>query len=66
MRVAHEYDVHYTDTSGRSGQAQVATPNHHKDHPERTWLNHIIDLLEQIGVKVASDGISRVVYRGRR
>lgn len=66
MGVAHEYDVHYTDRNGRQSQTPVLTPNHHEDHSQQTWLNHVVDLLEQIGVKVASDGISRVVYRGRR
>jgi hypothetical protein len=64
--MAHQYDVHYTDDQGRSGQATVTTPHHHEDHPEPTWLRHICEVLEQIGVKVVSDGISRFVYRGRR
>lgn len=64
--MSHQYDVHYVDQSGRAGQAQVTTPHHHEDHPERTWLAHVVEVLEQIGIRVASDGISRVIYRGRR
>jgi hypothetical protein len=64
--MAHEYEIHYMDDDGDSGRATVTTPHHHEDHPERTWLQHIADVLEQIGIKVAADGISRAVYRGRR
>lgn len=64
--MAHQYDVHYVDRSGRQGQQPVTTPHHHEDNDYAAWLRHIVDLLEQIGIKVASDGISRVVYRGRR
>lgn len=62
----HQYDIHYLDQHGREGKQPVSTAHHHEQVDYAWWIDQVVDALKQIGIKVASDGISRVVYRGRR
>ena len=56
------YEVHLND--GRT--VLVETDDHHSNHDSTSWFQHIVILLREIAVNVASGHILRTVHKGRR
>lgn len=61
--MGHLYEVHTSD--GRSHP--VETHLHHEGHDERTFANHLLDVLKGASSSVLGNVIvHRFIYRGRR
>jgi hypothetical protein len=60
--MAHQYDVELSD-----GQSYtVTTEEHHEDHHENVFSNHLFGIIEKAAPLVLSAVIVRWIYRGKK
>lgn len=60
--MAHVYEV-----ATNQGNFDVNTPHHHGDHDDKTFAQHLLDVIKQSGAQiVAGLVVHRFTYKGRR
>ena len=60
--MAHLYEV-----ATNQGTHNVTTPHHHEEHDEKTFTQHLIDVIKQSSSQIISGlVVHRITYKGRR